>query len=562
MTRKIRVVFFVGVLASLAVVYHNCAPGSAAGGSSSLGVPGGIIPACVYSSNPKPVLEGIFSDVNLTTSASTISYRVGMGNDAGNENTRTLYLRANSGDDYSQIISVNCNGGSGVDANCDIANGSLRVRINPEQGAECLSGSTSINISVSDSVSAAGCTNLAATSNTMTLNISLTNGCYPTTRLNPPSQFASGQMGASVAIDGNWAVAATPGDEQGGTDAGAAHVFQLNGNQWSNFQRIVPNSIASGSQLGAVAISGTTMVLGANLYANGTGRAWVYQFNGATWALAAELNAPTPTLGEKFGTSVAISNGVIAVGAPRNSAMGNQAGAVYLYSGASFATVQTVYPYLSGAAGETLVQGEFGSSVSINGTSLVVGAPFPNSASARSEAVYLFRQSGTFAAAQKILNTDGGGNKRFGTSVLQSGNNLIIGAPFLTANSLTEVGRAYVYTRASAGVNFGTTPLALNPGDPGTRDHFGQSVFNSGSNFYVGAPDKTFDQAAKVGAVYIFNGSGTQTFKVRSRQADRDNDSFGVSIGVAGGWLISGAFNDESDLSFLNAGSVYMVDVP
>lgn len=558
-------IYIVAAMTIIMIGFHNCVPGSSgsasnATGSGGNGGGGGVIPQCQYSSNPAPILEGIYSDAGLAAPASTINYRIGMGGDAGTEGTRTLYLKANSGDGISSIISVNCNGGNGLDTNCDINNGNLRVRINAEPESECATGSTTVRITVSDSVNAAGCTALAANSNQLNLTVNFTNGCYPQTRLNPPTPFASGQMGSNVGVSGNWAVAATPGDEAGGVDAGAAHVFQLNGNVWSNFQKIVPTSLASGSQLSAVSISGTTMVLGANLYANAVGRAWVYTFNGSTWVLAAELNAPSPVVGEKFGTSVAISNGVVAVGAPRNSVSGTQAGAVYLFSGASYATVQTVYPQAVGA--ETLIQGEFGSSVALENGTLIVGAPFPNSAATRGEAVYLFRQNGSFAYGQKIINNDGGGNKRFGTAVSLSGNRLIIGAPFYSSQNNSEVGRAYVYSRASAAANYDASFGMLNPGDAGVKDHFGQSVFINASNAFVGAPDKTFDQLAKVGAVYIYNASGTQTFKVRARIADRENDSFGQSIAVGSGWLMSGAFNDEHDVNFLNSGSVYMVDIP
>ncbi|OQW47275.1 MAG: hypothetical protein A4S09_15895 [Proteobacteria bacterium SG_bin7] len=556
-------IYIAVALTVIMVAFHNCVPGSSGSSSNATGAGGNggtVIPQCQYTSNPAPVLEGIFSDAAFTAPASTISYRIGMGGDAGTEGTRTLYLKANSGDGISNVISVNCNGGNGLNTNCDVSNGTLRVRINADQDAECMTGSTTVRITVSDSVNGAGCTALAATSNQLNLTVNFANGCYPQTRLNPPTPFASGQMGANVAIDGNWAVSATPGDEAGGIDAGAAHVFQLNGNVWSNFQRIVPSSLASGSQLGAVAISGNTMVLGANLYANAVGRVWVYTFNGSSWVLTAELNSPSPTVGEKFGTAVAISNGVVAVGAPRNSVSGAQSGAVYLFSGASYATVQTVYPQVVGS--ETLVQGEFGSSVALESGTLIVGAPFPNSATVRGEAVYIYRQSGAFAFAQKIINTDGGGSKRFGTAVSLSGNRLIIGAPFYSSQNNSEVGRAYVYTRASAAVNYGATFGMLNPGDAGLKDHFGQSVFINANNAFVGAPDKTFDQLAKVGAVYMYNSAGTQTFKIRSRRADRENDSFGQSIAVGNGWLISGAFNDEHDINFLNSGSVYMVDIP
>ncbi len=559
MIKKYQIIVLMFVLI---VSYHNCSPSGTSSAPATAGT--GSVPVCPYQSNPAPVLQGIFSDAGLTQQINSINYRVGMGNDAGNEAARTVYLRGLPGDNYSQIISVECDtGNSGLDANCDVNNNQLRVRITPAQDGECLQGAATVQIRLEDSVSAPGCQALAATSSTLNLTVNMTNACLPTVRMNPPDNYAAGQMGLSVATDGNWAVTAVPGDEEAGTDAGAAYVYLYNGSQWTLFDKLVPSSIASQSYLNAVAISGNTIVLGSELFSNEVGRAWIFQYNGSAWVEVKSLSAPTPTSGERFGSSVAISSGVIAVGAPRNAAQSFRSGSAYLFSGANFDTVQAIYPSLSGQiANDVITQGEFGTTVALQNGTLAVGASFPNASTSRKESVYIFKGAG-FTLSQKIVNADGNDNKRFGRGLALSGNSLIVGAPFLNANNLIEVGRAYVYTRTNSSSNFDVAnPRALNPLDPADRDHFGQSLALNATHFYVGAPDKQFDGMAKVGAVYQYDLQGVQRFKIRSRKADRDNDSFGTSIAVGMGWLMSGAFNDEHDINYLNSGSVYFVDVP
>lgn len=556
------------VLTFIAVAYHNCAPTGSSSGSSAATLPPGsnVIPVCPYTANAQPTISGVFVDAALSTPATNSSYRVGMGADAGDEAQKTFYVRADSGDTYSTIIDLNCDAGtSGLNANCDINNGNLRIRISSAQGSECLSGAATITVRVADAISAPGCQNLSRNSNNFSFNINRVNGCYPTVRSNPPTPYAAGQLGASVATDGIWAVASSPNDEQSGlVDSGAAYFYRYNGTAWSLFAKKIPSTILAASQLGAVAISGNTAVVGAGLHNNGTGKAWVYQFNGTDWIQISELAAPTPVLGELFGSTVAIANGIIAVAAPRNAVNGSQSGAVYLFSASNFSFLQALAPSIdSQIAGDVLAGGEFGTSMVFAGDTLAVGAPFANASVNRKEAVYIFKNNGGFILSQKIVNADGNANKYFGRSLAIDGNNLLIGAPFCNGNALTQVGRAYIYNRATSAALFGATFTTLNPADAGNNDHFGHSVALAGNSVLVGAPDKTFDQMAKVGAVYLFNLSGAQQFKIRSRLGDRDNDSFGVSIGVSNGWLISGAFNDEDPNSgVLNAGAIYFVDIP
>jgi hypothetical protein len=64
-----------------------------------------------------------------------------------------------------------------------------------------------------------------------------------------------------------------------------------------------------------VAISGNTVVVGANGYPSGpSGRAYIFTRTGASWTRVAELKGPDTGVGEYFGLRVAISGTSVVVG--------------------------------------------------------------------------------------------------------------------------------------------------------------------------------------------------------------------------------------------------------
>ena len=79
---------------------------------------------------------------------------------------------------------------------------------------------------------------------------------------------------------------------------------------------------------GSVAISGTTAVVGAEGSNSGTGAAYVFVRSGTTWSQQTELTASDGAAGDEFGASVAISGTTVVVGAfGKNS----KAGAAYVF---------------------------------------------------------------------------------------------------------------------------------------------------------------------------------------------------------------------------------------
>jgi FG-GAP repeat len=550
------------------IAFQNCGGSS---GSAETASASGQPTSCPQTSNPSPVVNSI--------TPTNINFNIGMGRLSGTDAPKNVSVNFSSGDSFSRVIDVDCraaNNNSGLDINCDppanaSANGSFNVSIDAADDAECLSGAVTIEVTVSDAIVNAqnapinACNALERTSAVRTFTVTRANTCPATQRVNPTAPYYNaGQMGRTVAIDNDWAVATAPGDEFAAVDAGAAYVLRRTGTTWAVFQKLVPSNISTSDSLSSAAISGTTLVLGAPLFNTpagvagpdgdipDTGAAWVYQFNGTQWVQVKTFTSPSGA-SSNFGSAVAVSGSNIAISAPKaNLGGGTRSGAVYLYSGANWDTVISFAP-----AGGATAQGEFGTSVALSGNNLVVGAPFPNAATTRDEAVYIYNISNS--TSQKILNPGNIANarNRFGYSLSIDGTNLLVGAPYHT----NERGIAYLY-RSTNGTFASAPALQYVLSDPNNDDvdRFGTTVAIKGTRVVVGAPDKD----VKVGAAYLYNTTAnTQLFKLQAPLADRSASSFSSSIGIsADGWLVSGAMNDEHDANIDNSGSVYFVRLP
>ncbi len=128
------------------------------------------------------------------------------------------------------------------------------------------------------------------------------------------------QFGASVAFDGPYTVVGAPvAAWSGHTDAGLACV--LNTNTGALVATLKSPTPATDDEFGSsVAISGSTVVVGAPGrpgYTDQPGSAFV--FDAASGKLLQTLNNSAPAVGDEFGCSVAISGSTIVVGASRTS---------------------------------------------------------------------------------------------------------------------------------------------------------------------------------------------------------------------------------------------------
>ena len=267
---------------------------------------------------------------------------------------------------------------------------------------------------------------------------------------------------------------------------------------------------------GSEVVSGTTAVVGAPGYAKSAGRAYVFAKTVTGWQQVAELKGSDTVAGDHFGGSVTISGTTIVVGAPGYA---KSAGHAYV-----FAKTVTGWQQVDELKGSDPVAGDhFGGSVAISGTTIVVGAPGYAKSAGRA---YVFTKTGaSWQQAAKLKGSDTVANGYFGGSVAISGTTIVVGAPGYAKSA----GRAYVFTKAGASWK---QVDQLKGSGIDARDYFGYSVAISGTTAVVGAPG----YAKSAGRAYVFTKAGAswkQAAELKGSGAVA-NGYFGGSVAISG----------------------------
>jgi hypothetical protein len=343
----------------------------------------------------------------------------------------------------------------------------------------------------------------------------------------PDSDF-----GGSVAISGTTAIV---GSQNFPTDAGSAYVFTKTAAGWDWVTELEgPDNVADDGFGVSVAISGTTAVVGAWSASNSSGSAYVFTETAGVWKQTAELEGSDTAADDAFGYAVAISGSTIIVGAPGNT---RGDGRAYVFTETADRWHQTAE--LKGTPSKAELQavayavednyGAFGWSVAISGTTAIVGAP-GNGGSCRSY-VFIRTSSGWKQVAEFEGYTNS--NDDFGGSVAVSGSTVIVGAPGNGGSC-----RSYVFIRTSSGWK---QVAELKGSDTAIGDDFGESVAISGSTIVVGANG----HANKAGRAYVFADTAAGWKQVAElKGADTvAGDWFGSSLAISGTTAIVGAEN-------------------
>jgi hypothetical protein len=362
----------------------------------------------------------------------------------------------------------------------------------------------------------------------------------------------------------------------------------------------------------SISLSGNTLAVGApgeasatatdpaNNAAPGAGAVYVFVRTGASWIQQAYLKASNIDMGDGFGTSVSLSGDTLAVGAPGeasatatdptdNTASG--AGAVYVFIRKDGAWSQQAYVKAQNIGAKD----QFGQSVSLSQDTLVVGAPKEDSATAGDPtdnnapdagAVYVFVRNGVVWNPQgylKASNVESG--DQFGSSVSVSGESLAVGAVNEASgtgnpadNTAPGAGAVYVFTRAS---RMWTEQAYLKASNAGMGYLFGSSVALSQDTLAVGSLSESSaatgvngnqndHSASGSGAAYVFVRDGTTWTEQAYIKASNTGpgDTFGSSVAVSGEILAVSAIAEASNTTGINgnqadnsatgAGAVYV----
>ena len=342
---------------------------------------------------------------------------------------------------------------------------------------------------------------------------------------------ANDAFGSAVSLFGDSLVVGSPGESSGASGiggnqgdnsriaSGAAYVFSRSNSVWAQEAYVKASNTDSSDLFGAaVSISGNHFTVGApgegsnasgingdqqnNAFID-AGAVYVFSRSGPAWTQRAYIKASNPNASDRFGASLSADGSSLAVGAIGEASAatgvdGNQgdnslfeAGAVYVFNRSGATWTQQAYIKASNSDPSD----RFGSSVSIQGSSLLVGAAFENSAAtgvdgnqadnskSSAGAAYLFsRMNGNWTQASylKASNTDAADD--FGTTVSLAGNELAVAAPGEASNttgiggsqndnSQARSGAVYGFedgdARIGFGINSGLNDAWFNPATPG-----------------------------------------------------------------------------------------------
>merc|ERR1712166_1169852 len=155
----------------------------------------------------------------------------------------------------------------------------------------------------------------------------------------------------------------------------------------------------------------------------------------------AKLVPQTARKNALFGVSIALSDSLIAVGDPRATVGDHkEAGQVYVYH-TSDATVATTL-----TAPETQKKGRYGSSVAMSDTQLVVGAPTEQVGTQRAAgAAYLYATTLMEEPKAKLIAPTPAKNMRFGHRLELFGDSVAVAAPWETSAGIKAAGVVYVF---------------------------------------------------------------------------------------------------------------------
>src|SRR6056300_1483506 len=250
------------------------------------------------------------------------------------------------------------------------------------------------------------------------------------TKITASDAAAGDEFGYSVAV-GNGRIVV--GARQNNTSQGSAYIFDLDGNQLAE---ITVSDGATNDWFGySVAVGCGRIVIGAYRDDdNGSlsGSAYIFDLDGTQLT---KITASDGAADDRFGTSVAVGNGIIVVGASEDNDNGTNSGSAYIYD--LDGTQLTKITASDGAAYD-----RFGQSVAVGCGRIVVGAYADDDLGSDSGSAYIFDLDGTQLA--KITASDGAANDQFGWSVAVDSGRIVVGTPD-DADNGSSSGSAYIY---------------------------------------------------------------------------------------------------------------------
>ncbi len=325
-------------------------------------------------------------------------------------------------------------------------------------------------------------------------------------------------LGHSVSLFRDTALVGAVGDD--GTK-GSAYVFRFDGTSWAQEQKLTASDRGDVNEFGrSVSMGADVAVVGSPLV-GGTGAAYVYRFDGTSWFEEQKLTASDAAGGDYFGFSVSVFGDALMVGAVADDGKG--AAYLYRFDGTSWVEEQKLTASDGGAGAS------FGI-VSMTSDAAIIGAY------GGAGAAYIFGFDGTsWVEEHKLTASDGAGGDSFGTSVSLSGDAALIGA----FGDDGQRGSAYVFR--FDGTSW-VEEQKLTSSEREGGDAYGFSVSLLGTLALVGAPEDDGDS----GAGYLYRFDGANWSESQKLTGIGGQSAFGRSVALGPDTLLFGAQREDT----------------
>ena len=263
------------------------------------------------------------------------------------------------------------------------------------------------------------------------------------------------RFGRSVALHEQTLAVGAYFDDHAGPYAGSAYVFQLTKNttaepSWELEAKLIANDASPHAIFGTdlVLLGNNNLFVTAKNEDNETGSVYFFQkAEDRKWNQRQKIRASNAAPSNRFGTSIAVSDSLLVVGADKGDSSELFAGSVHVFTVSSDG-LWTESQRLEGQ--DTIIGDSFGFSVAVGHDVIVVGAISDADQGTNSGSVYVFSKSdhdgGVWRQQQKLRASSSATTTRlFGFSLATNGEYLIVGAKVGVDGS--SAGSGYVFSR-------------------------------------------------------------------------------------------------------------------
>jgi hypothetical protein len=360
----------------------------------------------------------------------------------------------------------------------------------------------------------------------------------PDVELSVSATELSNVLSHSLAADGDLVVVGAVQDDAESEEYGFATVFRQDmDGEWTREATLTPEAPTAISLFGtSVAVSGEVVVVGAPGEDSFAGAVYAFRYDDelATWSAPARIVAEDASPFDNFGHAVSCSGDTVVIGAWADDGPGEEqplsgSATVFVWDSETSTWLQQARLTAASAGAEDC----FGWSVAVDGDAAVIGA---HQADAKQGAACVFRRSeGVWSQEARLEPSDGTAGDAFGWDVGISGDTVVVGAPFCDTAS-RDAGAGYVFVLGAPGLDgwSESTKLTVSGGARGAR--CGNAVTVVTDVIVLGAPSTGPAGTGSGGAYRFEHDTETNTW---THQRLGDSPGLGSAVAVAGTTVVS-----------------------